>query len=51
MANMDAKGLLGIGEYESVKRWLNAVYARGTGSATTQLVYLRFFTYFLNFTK
>jgi integrase len=38
-------------QFESVRQWLNAISARGTGSEKTQQLYPMFLSYFLNFVK
>jgi integrase len=40
-----------VKQFESVKQWLNAISARGTGSEKTQQLYPMFLSYFLNFAK
>jgi integrase len=40
-----------VKQYECVKRWLNEVYTRGTGSTKTRELYPKFLAYFLDFAK
>lgn len=40
-----------VKRFESVRQWLSAISARGTGSDKTQALYPTFLCYFLNFAK